>query len=129
MSCLAELVPPSPPAGRAESCWRCAAVLLRCGEVLETIDTFLISTIGGWVSLQLLICGTQFSLFSAVVDVWKKIERCFIPLAPKNLLNVSKSGCCAREGGCKRLFFERESAQKEVSLKLNLGGGWLASRL
>lgn len=82
------------------------------------------------MSLQLLICGTLFSLFPAVADVWKKIQRCFpYPQKNQNQLSVSKSGCCAREWGCKRLFLEGGGAQKEASSKLNLGGGWLANRL
>lgn len=80
-------------------------------------------------SLQLLICGSLFPDFSAVVDVCKNIQRCFILLLHPKKLNLSKSECGSGEGGGKRLFFEREGAQKEASLKLNLGGGWLANRL
>lgn len=52
-----------------------------------------------------------------------------LPKKNRNQLNVSLSVCCARERGCKSLFFEGGVAQKEASWKLNLGGGWLANRL
>lgn len=78
VSCLAELLPPSSPVAKAESCWGWAMVLFQCGEVLEMIFIyFYFYHWWGWVSLQLLICGTLFSVFTAVADVWKKIQRCF----------------------------------------------------
>lgn len=85
------------------------------------------------MSPQLFICGTLFSLFPPVVNVLKNIQMCSIPFPapplPPPKISVSKSGFCAAEGGSKKLFFEEEGAQKEASLKLNLGGGCLANRL